>query len=868
MDMAINGTAFSDTVSVNGGSSTINGTGGAYSSLGNIALGGGADALTVSLASVGPNAFSSDGNILAGTGNDSILLSRVNMPGGAFGGGSVSLEDGNDRLTVSLSTINGAIDAGSGSDSLNLSTIVSLDAIALGSGNDTLIATSINLSGNINAGSGSGTINIANSTIGGSLIYVNNDAAANTFITLTNTSIAQVIDDFTVGSLVQMSLSSVTVAGNVGGNGILTDNSAATSITLNASSVASGILTSNGADLLSVTGSTVNGAINTQDGNDTVVLNTVASLDGVSLGNGNDSLTATSINVSGNVEGGSGSDLLSLTGSTVGGNLYYVRDGASADSSVVLTGTSVAGSVDNWNSSSAARITLTNSTVGGGVHAEDAGTATIVASGSSVGGNVLGAIGANSISISNSTVNANIQTQGGNDTVNLSSVTSIDAISLGAGADTLSAASIRVSGDIDAGTGNSAMTIAGSTIGGNVLFTNTDSSANATLVLSNSSVTGFVDDWLLSSVVNVDIINSTITGNIIGNGVDMVNSARASLHVATSTITSNLATGVGNDTISLNGNTLGGGVDAGSGTDRVHIDNLNQIGGSVSGGSGFDALILQGSSLDHHWTISLAAQATLSGGGTTTVVTDQNYSLVTSFTSGQINGTVSLGASGDTFAVNSFEGIERIVCFGRGTLLRVAGGSEVAVEALRIGDMVETMDDGPQPVRWIGMRRYRADELAATPPLRPIRIAAGALGLGLPARDLVVSPQHRMLLTGKIVKRMFGVDQVLVAAKQLLDLPGIDRLGEDKGVDYFHLMFDRHQLIFAHGAPTESFFAGAEAVAALDHEARAEVLAIFPDLAPESLADGMAPARMMVSGRRARSLASRFANHGRELLGA
>ncbi|MGL6209320.1 MAG: Hint domain-containing protein, partial [Paracoccaceae bacterium] len=510
-------------------------------------------------------------------------------------------------------------------------------------------------------------------------------------------------------------------------------------------------------------------------------------------------------------------------------------------------------------------LTATAITVSGNIDA-GLGVDSVTLSQSSVGGDLLLGDGNDVLSVSQSTVNGAIDAGIGNDALTLNSVVSLNAVSLGAGSDTLTATSISVSGNVDGGSGNTAMTITQSTISGDLNYTNGDATANATLVLNNSSVGGSVDDNVSSSVVNLSIIDSTVTGAFGGFGVRANNGVLASVKIDGSTITSGVVTGVGNDTISLTDNTIGGSIDAAGGNDRVYIDTENVIGGAVTGNGGTDTLILQGTSLGNDFSISLSAAATLTNATTTTLITEDNYSLVAAFSGGAITGTVKLGASGDTFAVNSFEKLERIVCFGRGTMIRVAGGAEAAVEALRIGDLVETLDAGPQPVRWIGMRRYHAADLAAAPHLRPIRIAEGALGRGLPERDLTVSPQHRMLVSGKIVQRMFAVDEVLVAAKQLLDLPGIDRLGDEAGVDYFHIMFDRHQVVFAQGAPSESFFVGREAVAALDAEARAEVLAVFPDLAGESVDACMPPVRLLVNGRRARSLAGRCVAQGHSLL--
>ena len=95
-----------------------------------------------------------------------------------------------------------------------------------------------------------------------------------------------------------------------------------------------------------------------------------------------------------------------------------------------------------------------------------------------------------------------------------------------------------------------------------------------------------------------------------------------------------------------------------------------------------------------------------------------------------------------------------------------------------------------------------------SPHLRPIRIVAGALGGGMPTRDLLVSRQHRMVIKSVIALRMFGQSEVLVAAAKLLDLRGVfvdDSLDE---VGYFHLVFDDHEIILAEGAETESLLIG------------------------------------------------------------
>lgn len=96
-----------------------------------------------------------------------------------------------------------------------------------------------------------------------------------------------------------------------------------------------------------------------------------------------------------------------------------------------------------------------------------------------------------------------------------------------------------------------------------------------------------------------------------------------------------------------------------------------------------------------------------------------------------------------------------IVCFAAGTMISTEKG-DVAVQDLRKGDMVWTRDNGFQPLRWAGASHLNASDLAAKPKLLPIRIKAGALGVNMPSVDLVVSPQHRVLVRSAIAQRMFG----------------------------------------------------------------------------------------------------------------
>lgn len=204
----------------------------------------------------------------------------------------------------------------------------------------------------------------------------------------------------------------------------------------------------------------------------------------------------------------------------------------------------------------------------------------------------------------------------------------------------------------------------------------------------------------------------------------------------------------------------------------------------------------------------------------------------------------------------------RVTCFAADVMIETADG---AVEAanLQVGDLVQTLDNGMQPIRWVGKRLINAAELEATPSLRPIRIRAGALGEGRPAADMLVSPQHRILIRSKIAHNMFGTDEILIGAKQLLAVPGIEVAEDVTEVTYVHFLFDEHQLVYSNGALTESFYTGEEAMKSIGASAREEIFMIFPELRNGTSFD---LARLTPKGRQARDLAARHAERGRELV--
>ncbi|MEM8693607.1 MAG: Hint domain-containing protein [Pseudomonadota bacterium] len=204
-----------------------------------------------------------------------------------------------------------------------------------------------------------------------------------------------------------------------------------------------------------------------------------------------------------------------------------------------------------------------------------------------------------------------------------------------------------------------------------------------------------------------------------------------------------------------------------------------------------------------------------------------------------------------------------VPCFTRGTLIETKDGSR-PIEHLKIGDLILTSQSGHQPIKWIGQRKFGRADLAAYPKLRPIRIKAGAMGRSIPAQDLLVSRQHRVLVQSSIARRMFGAEEVLVAANKLLGLDGIECADDLDCVEYFHFMFDRHQIVFSNDAPTESLFTGKEALKSLAEEARAEIFAIFPEMQWPTFAPE--PAAFIPMGRQQKRLVARHAKNQRALI--
>ncbi|MEL6618389.1 MAG: tandem-95 repeat protein [Pseudomonadota bacterium] len=378
-------------------------------------------------------------------------------------------------------------------------------------------------------------------------------------------------------------------------------------------------------------------------------------------------------------------------------------------------------------------------------------------------------------------------------------------------------------------------------------------------------IDGEIDDDLIDGGVGEDTLlggqgNDTILG---GNDADFIDAGRNA---------DTVDGGEGADTI-LGGNgadELSGGdgddlIDGGTGDDTLSGDEGDDtiIGSTgddvIDGGSGNDLIdggnggadIMSGGD-DRDTFINVDAGEVVDGneGGDDFDTLDltgsapPNGSLQVVFDPGNPeNGVVNyFDQNGDPAGVLTFSNIENVIpCFTPGTRIATPTG-ERRVEDLQVGDRVITRDNGIQEIRWVGRRDMTGVELDAAEHLRPVLIREGALGKGLPERDMLVSPQHRVLMSGDKTMLYFDESEVLVAAKHLTHMDGIDVVDVSE-TTYIHVMFDQHEVILSDGSWTESFQPGDMTLGAMGEEQRSEILELFPELATAEGIEGYEAAR-------------------------
>ncbi|WP_112311495.1 Hint domain-containing protein [Pseudogemmobacter bohemicus] len=173
--------------------------------------------------------------------------------------------------------------------------------------------------------------------------------------------------------------------------------------------------------------------------------------------------------------------------------------------------------------------------------------------------------------------------------------------------------------------------------------------------------------------------------------------------------------------------------------------------------------------------------------------------------------------------------ISLLVCFVAGTLITTPDGQR-PVEDLRPGDLVCNIEGEALPVIWAGSRRVPMEDQIVDENLRPVIFEPGSLGKGLPERRLMVSPQHRMLVSGWKAELWFAESEVLVPAISLVNGDTIRQSTADDDVTYVHFLFEGHEIVLAEGSPSESFHPGDHSLKGLERTARDEILVLFPEL--------------------------------------
>ena len=300
--------------------------------------------------------------------------------------------------------------------------------------------------------------------------------------------------------------------------------------------------------------------------------------------------------------------------------------------------------------------------------------------------------------------------------------------------------------------------------------------------------------------------------------------------------------GAGNDTI--DGGNADDTIDGGDGNDSL-IGGLGDDiltgglgddelylaeGDTATGGDGDDLFVITDLGEAGSGTIDIVGgEGDETGGDTLQLNADVTFADIT-FTNtddnaGGLSGSFTL-ADG---TVVTFSEIENIICFTPGTRILTEHGDR-PIETLRTGDRIVTRDSGLQTLRWIGNSTVPGQGQFA-----PIRVGANVMPGA--RRDLLVSPQHRLLFSGYQSELLFGQPEVLASAKHLVDGMDVYEHPCDR-VTYIHLMLDAHEIIYAEGAATESFHAGATGIAAISPQAREEMFALFPQLRSDPGAHG------------------------------
>ena len=299
------------------------------------------------------------------------------------------------------------------------------------------------------------------------------------------------------------------------------------------------------------------------------------------------------------------------------------------------------------------------------------------------------------------------------------------------------------------------------------------------------------------------------------------------------------------DVVDASSDSAGVAIDAGAGDDTVTFGAGDD---SITSGSGYDNLILTASGgadtisdfdlgdddANGYYNDQLDVSDLIGGTGPAgairawdvTVTDDGSGNALLSFPNGEqlvLEGVApgQINTAPQMFAAG-------IPCFTPEVLIATARGA-VPAGQIQVGDLLQTADNGFQPVIWTGHRRLSAEDLRARPHLRPYCVQPG--GVLSPERPMLLSPQHRLLAGRRFQAAGAAQGESFISAKLLADLdPSCRQTAAGSGVTYVHLMTKQHEVIFAEGVATETFWPGPEAVLGLSRAEKRELFDLFPEL--------------------------------------
>ena len=384
----------------------------------------------------------------------------------------------------------------------------------------------------------------------------------------------------------------------------------------------------------------------------------------------------------------------------------------------------------------------------------------------------------------------------------------------------------------------------------------------------NDTITGsLTDDLVFGGADNDEIRGGTGDDTLHGeDGNDYIQGGYGADSITGGAGDDSLNGGFGNDVIEGNeGNDTIAGFDGNDTIDAGDNDDVVYGGrgdDSILGGAGSDT-IYGGEGVD---TIQggLASDTILGGNGGDVVVggedpddsdidvldlTGSNVDFITYVDGDPEAGTVNF-LDGTTMIFSEIENV--IPCFTPGTTIATAKGERL-VEELTVGDRIITRDNGIQEIAWVGHKEMSGKQLVQNPHLKPILIKAGALGNGLPERDMMVSPNHRVLVASDLTQLYFEENEVLAAAKHMVGANGIHAI-DVMQTTYVHFMFERHEVILSNGAWTESFQPGDYSLKGIGNSQRNEIMEIFPELATKTGLKGYQSARKALKKHEAKLL--------------